>query len=53
MGRNVPLGAWTESGVTLHLTAVAPGNPAFAFYQPYNNTCSPSSTCWPTAKMTR
>ncbi|MEU1722730.1 IPT/TIG domain-containing protein [Nonomuraea sp. NPDC005692] len=37
IGRNVELGTWTESGDSLHLTAVAPGNPAFAFYQPHNN----------------
>lgn len=37
IGRNVALGNWTESGHSLHLTAVAPGNPAFAFYQPQNN----------------
>lgn len=37
IGRNVELGSWTESGDSLHLTAVAPGNPAFAFYQPQNN----------------
>lgn len=37
IGRNVALGSWTESGASLHLTAVAPGNPAFAAYQPHNN----------------
>lgn len=37
IGRNVPLGSWTESDSNLRLTAMAPGNPAFAFYQPYNN----------------
>jgi len=36
MGQSVPLATtpWQESGHTLHLTALAPGNPAFAFYQP-------------------
>src|SRR5262245_21635826 len=35
IGQNVPLatGTWTESGHSLKLTAVAPGNPAFAYYQ--------------------
>ncbi|HEU4844805.1 MAG TPA: hypothetical protein VFT05_11115, partial [Burkholderiaceae bacterium] len=37
IGRNVALGSWVESGASLHLTAVAPGNPAFACYQPQNN----------------
>ena len=37
IGRNVPLGSWREPGTTLQLTAMAPGNPAFAFYQPQNN----------------
>jgi hypothetical protein len=37
MGRNVPLGAWKEPGTSQKLTAIAPGNPAFAFYQPRNN----------------
>src|SRR5689334_19223631 len=37
IGRNVALGAWAESGHTLNLTAMAPGNPAFAFYQPQCN----------------
>jgi hypothetical protein len=37
MGRNVLLGAWSESGHDLKLTAMAPGNPAFAFYQPQCN----------------
>jgi hypothetical protein len=37
MGRNVQLGAWSESGHKLKLTAVAPGNTAFAFYQPQCN----------------
>lgn len=37
MGRNVQLGSWTESGHDLKLTAMAPGNPAFAFYQPQCN----------------
>ncbi|MBV9762804.1 MAG: IPT/TIG domain-containing protein [Acidobacteriaceae bacterium] len=37
MGRNVALGSWRESGHSLGLTAVAPGNTAFAFYQPQNN----------------
>jgi len=37
IGRNVALGSWTESGSTLNLTALAPGNPAFAFYQPQCN----------------
>ena len=37
MGRNVPLGSWTEPGTSLGLQAIAPGNMAFAFYQPTNN----------------
>ncbi|MDQ3934193.1 MAG: IPT/TIG domain-containing protein [Actinomycetota bacterium] len=37
MGRNVALGSWTEPNTTQKLTAMAPGNPAFAFYQPQNN----------------
>lgn len=39
IGQNVPLstGMWTESGHSLKLTAVAPGNPAFAHYQPACN----------------
>lgn len=37
MGRNTPLGSWAESGVSLELKAIGPGNPAFAFYQPTNN----------------
>ncbi len=37
MGRNVQLGSWAESGHNLNLTAMAPGNPAFAFYQPQCN----------------
>ena len=40
IGRSVQLGAgstWTESGHSLKLTAVAPGNPAFAYYQPACN----------------
>lgn len=39
IGQNVPLstGTWTESGHSLKLTAVAPGNPAFAHYQPACN----------------
>ena len=37
MGRNVLLGTWTESGQSLGLTAMAPGNPCFAFYQPQCN----------------
>ncbi|MEP6147906.1 MAG: hypothetical protein ABJ201_10860, partial [Nisaea sp.] len=39
MGRNVALasGSWSESCHDLGLTAMAPGNPAFAFYQPQCN----------------
>jgi hypothetical protein len=37
IGRNVPLGSWQEPGPSLGLTAVAPGNTAFAFYQPHCN----------------
>ncbi len=39
IGRNVSLegGSWSETGHSLGLTAVAPGNPAFAYYQPQNN----------------
>ncbi|EGF89405.1 cell surface receptor IPT/TIG domain-containing protein [Asticcacaulis biprosthecium C19] len=37
IGRNIPLGAWSEPGTSLGLTAVAPGNPGFAFHQPHNN----------------
>lgn len=37
MGRNVQLGTWSETGHKLGLTAMGPGNPAFAFYQPQNN----------------
>jgi hypothetical protein len=39
MGRSVSLEAdkWTEPGHSLKLTAVAPGNPAFAYYQPACN----------------
>jgi hypothetical protein len=37
IGRNFPLGSWEESGHSLGLTAVGPGNPSFAFYQPQNN----------------
>jgi hypothetical protein len=37
IGRNVALGSWSESGHSLGLTALAPGNTAFAFYQPQNN----------------
>lgn len=37
IGRNVPLGSWSEPGHSLGLTAIAPGNTAFAFYQPQNN----------------
>ena len=40
MGRSVQLAAgstWTEPGHSLKLTAVAPGNPAFAYYQPACN----------------
>src|SRR5256714_13117454 len=37
MGRSVELGSWSEPGTSLRLRAVAPGNPAFAFYQPQNN----------------
>jgi hypothetical protein len=39
LGRNVPLatGTWKEDGSSLKLTAVAPGNPSFAYYQP---TCN-------------
>ncbi len=37
IGRNVQLGTWTEPNHTLNLTAMGPGNPAFAFYQPQNN----------------
>lgn len=40
IGRSLQLGAgktWTESGHNLKLTAVAPGNPAFAYYQPACN----------------
>lgn len=37
MGRAVLLGSWSESGHNLNLTVMAPGNPAFAFYQPQCN----------------
>jgi hypothetical protein len=37
MGCSTELGTWTEPGTSLKLRAVAPGNPAFAFYQPQNN----------------
>lgn len=39
LGQNVPLatGTWEEDGSSLKLTALAPGNPAFAYYQP---TCN-------------
>lgn len=39
IGRNVNLSTskWTEAGTSLDLTAVAPGNPSFGFYQPQNN----------------
>jgi len=39
IGMNVLLNgsSWTETGDTLHLTAVAPGNHAFAAYQPACN----------------
>src|SRR4029450_8600623 len=43
MGRSVRLATgskWTEPGHTLKLTAVAPGNPAFAYYQPACNNRS-------------
>lgn len=39
IGRNVNVstGTWAEAGTSLDLTAMAPGNPAFAAYQPQNN----------------
>lgn len=37
IGRNVALGTWAESGHSLGLTSMGPGNPAFAFYQPQCN----------------
>jgi hypothetical protein len=37
IGRNVQLGGWTESGHSIGLTAMGPGNPSFAFYQSQNN----------------
>jgi IPT/TIG domain len=39
MGRNVQLAttSWSESGHDLRLTAMGPGNPAFAVYQPQCN----------------
>jgi hypothetical protein len=39
LGRNVPLatGTWKEDGSSLKLTALAPGNPSFAYYQPACN----------------
>ena len=37
IGRNFPLGNWSESGHSLGLTAMGPGNPSFAFYQPQCN----------------
>jgi len=37
MGRHVELGSWAEPGTTQKLTAIAPGNAAFAFHQPSNN----------------
>lgn len=37
IGRNVSLGSWTEPNTSLGLTAQAPGNNAFAFYQPQCN----------------
>lgn len=37
IGRNVPLGSWSESGKAIGLTAMGPGNPSFAFYQPQCN----------------
>jgi hypothetical protein len=37
IGRNVQLGSWTESGHAIGLTAMGPGNPSFAVYQPQCN----------------
>ena len=39
IGRSVPLATetWTETGATLELKAVTPGNAAFAYYQPACN----------------
>ncbi len=38
IGTNVPLSSgWSEPGTLLHLTAVAPGNHAFAYFQPACN----------------
>ncbi|MCO4090635.1 MAG: hypothetical protein HEQ34_01605 [Sphingorhabdus sp.] len=37
IGRNILLGSWSESGQSLGLTAMGPGNPAFSAYQPHNN----------------
>ena len=39
IGRSVPLatGTWTETGTTLELKAITPGNAAFAYYQPACN----------------
>ncbi|MFZ1084368.1 MAG: hypothetical protein WAN35_05340 [Terracidiphilus sp.] len=37
IGRNVQLGTWSESGHAIGLTAMGPGNPSFAFYQPQCN----------------
>lgn len=39
IGRSYDLGkeSWQETGHSLGLTALGPGNPAFAFYQPHNN----------------
>jgi len=38
IGQSVQLGAsgWSEPGTPMFLTAVGPGSPAFAVYQPYN-----------------
>lgn len=37
IGRNTPLGGWSEPGTSLGLRAVAPGNPSFSAYQPRCN----------------
>jgi hypothetical protein len=37
IGRNVQLGSWSESGHAIGLTAMGPGNPSFAVYQPQCN----------------
>jgi hypothetical protein len=37
IGQNFPAAGWSEPGTSLELTAVAPGNHAFAYFQPSCN----------------